>query len=374
VATTLVRPPSWRPHSKLALRETVEAFTAADGNIYVLRGGSEAEFVIEDPSPLDRAIVELLHAPTTVDEMLAGLERRGHAPDPGRVGDSLEQLQELGLVGEHPVRYDGLAPEDRERYDRQLAYFGDLIGEGAPAVDAQRRLLASTVAIVGCGALGSWTAAGLACAGVGRLVLVDDDTVELSNLNRQLLFRRADVGRRKVDAAAEALLAFNPGLEVERVHTRIAGVADVERVAAGADLVVGTADHPPQTIARWLNAGCTVAGVPHVTAAQFGSLVRLGPLYRPGLTGCHACEEQAARDAYPDYDALVDYRCERKIAAATLGPPSGLVGSVLSMDALHLITGVAVPPLQGRALMVDMRTLETTAEEVVRRADCEICG
>ena len=230
------------------------------------------------------------------------------------------------------------------------------------------------MAIVGCGALGSWTAAGLACAGVGRLVLVDDDTVELSNLNRQLLFRRADVGRRKVDAAADALTAFNPGLEVERVHTRIASAADVERLARGADLVVGTADHPPLQIARWLNAGCTAAGVPHVTAAQFGSMVRLGPLYRPGITGCHACEEQAARDAYPDYDALVAYRAERKIVAATMGPPSGLVGSVLSMDALHLITGAATPSTQGRALVVDMRDLSTTAEELVRREDCEVCG
>jgi bacteriocin biosynthesis cyclodehydratase domain-containing protein len=371
-STTIAAPPDGS--ARIALRETVEAFTAADGNIYVLRGGTDAEFVIEDPSPLDRALVELLHAPASTVELRAALARRGHDAPEGAVETAVAELADLGLVGEHPVRYDGLAPEDRERYDRQLVYFGDLLEEGAAAVEAQQRLLAATVTIVGCGALGSWTAAGLACAGVGRIVLIDDDTVELSNLNRQVLFRREDVGRRKVDAAADALRAFNPRLGVETVHTRIEGPDDVARVAAGADLVVGTADHPPHQIARWLNQGCLAAGVPHVTAAQFAPLVRVGPLYRPGVTGCHACQELAAREAYPDYDALVAYRQGRPIEGAVLGPPSALIGAILSMDAVHLITGVAEPSTQSRALIVDMRDMSVSGDTVPARPDCELCG
>lgn len=370
---TSVRPPE-RPHRRLALRETIEAFTAADGDIYVLRGGTDAEFVIEDPSPLDRAIVELIHDPSTVAELCDALTRRGHAPDPDDVAAKVGQLEELGLVGESPVVHAGLDPEDRARYDRQLAYFGDLLGEGAPAVAAQQRLLTASVTIVGTGALGSWTAAGLACAGVGRLVLVDDDTVELSNLNRQLLFRRDDVGRRKVDAAADALLAFNPRLEIERVHTRVGSASDVERLADGAALVVGTADSPPESIARWLNEGCLAAGVPHITAAQFSGFVRVGPMFRPGITGCLGCQEQAAREAYPEYDALMRYRYRRRISPAALGPPSAMVGAVLSMDAVHLITGTETPATQGRAFVTEMRDLAFTAEEVVRREDCEVCG
>lgn len=374
MAAAPARSPSGRSRARLALRETAELFTAADGNVYVLRGGTDAEFVIEDPTPMQRALVELVHRPATVEELHDALVRRGHDPGPGAVEAALASLEELGLVAEHPRPYDGLDPESRARYDRQLVYFDDLLGDGALAVDAQRRLLGATVAIVGCGALGSWTAASLACAGVGGLVLVDDDTVELSNLNRQLLFRRADVGRRKVEAAAEALAAFNPDLRVETIASRVAGAGDVAALAARADLVVGTADHPPHEIARWLNAGCVAAGVPHVTAAQSAPIVRLGPLYRPGVTGCHACQEQTARDAYPDYDALVAYRRGRAIAGATLGPPSALTGAVLGMDAVHVITGAATPATQGRALLVDMRDLSVTAEPVARRADCEVCG
>ena len=360
--------------TRLALRETVEAITAADGDIYVLRGGTDAEFVIEDPSPFERALVELLHEPASVPELHAALTRRGHARSAAEVEAAIADLDAVGLIGERPVPYEGLGPEDRERYDRQLVYFGDLIGEGAPAVDAQRRLLAASVTIVGCGALGSWTAAALACAGIGRLVLVDDDTVELSNLNRQLLFRRDDVGRRKVDAAADALAAFNPGIAIERVHTRITGPDDVARLVAGADLVVGTADHPPHRIARWLNEGCHAVGVPHVTAAQFAPIVRLGPLFRPGVTGCQACQEQAARDEYPDYDALVEYRMSRPITGATLGPPSALIGGVLAMDAVHVITGAATPATQGRSLVVDMRDLSIAADPVRAHPGCPVCG
>ena len=373
IAETSLRPLR-RPQSRLALRETIEAFTAADGNIYVLRGSTDAEFVIEDPSPLDRAIVELLHSPVTVEELCDGLGRRGHAPDRDDVAAKVAQLEEIGIVSEHPVAYPGLSAEERGRYDRQLAYFGDLLGDGAPAVGAQQRLLTACVTIIGCGALGSWTAAGLACAGIGRLVLVDDDTVELSNLNRQLLFRRDDVGRRKVDAAAVALTAFNPDLEVERVHRRVGSASDVERLARGADLVVGTADSPPHEIARWLNTGCLAAGVPHVTAAQFSNVVRVGPLFRPGVTGCHACQEQAARDGYPEYDALMAYRRRRRISPAALGPPSALVGSVLSMDAVHLITGTATPATEGRALVADMRELRFEVDEVPRDERCPECG
>ncbi|CAA9514469.1 MAG: Molybdopterin-synthase adenylyltransferase [uncultured Solirubrobacteraceae bacterium] len=360
--------------TRFALRETVEAFTAADGNVYVLRGGTDAEFVIEDPSPLDRALVELLHSPATLDELCNTLRRRGHETEPGALALIIEQLDELDLVSEFPVRYVGLSAEDRSRYDRQLVYFDDLIGVGAPAVEAQRRLLSATVTIVGVGALGSWTAAGLACAGVGRLVLIDDDTVELSNLNRQLLYRRCDVGRPKVDAAADALAAFNPGIEIVRMHRRIDGADDVARVAAGSDLVVGTADHPPHEIARWLNRGCVAAGVPHVTASQFAPMVKVGPLFRPGVTGCLACAERSARDRYPDYDALVAYRQGRPIAGATLGPPSALIGAIISMDAVHLITGAATPSTQGRSLMFDVRDLSMRVEDVAQDDGCEVCS
>jgi bacteriocin biosynthesis cyclodehydratase domain-containing protein len=359
----------------IRLRETVEAFPATDGRLYFLRGGTDADFVVDEPSALDRDVVELLHAPADIAQLRSALAERGHDCAPGEVEALVGELEALHLAERlGPADDTGLNAATRERFDRQLAYFADVVGPGPSASGAQRRLLEATVVIVGCGGLGSWVAAGLACAGVGRLVLVDDDTVALSNLNRQLLFRHADVGRPKVHAAAEALRAFNPDLEVAAHHRRVASARDVEELAGGAQLVVGVADQPPYDITDWINRGCFAAGVPSVSAAQFPPNVRVGPLVRPGVTGCTECQTHAARRAFPEYDALVAYRKRRFGAAATLGPLSGLVGSTVSMDAVHLITGIETPATEGRAITIDARDLSTTSEPVEVDPDCPLCN
>jgi len=224
------------------------------------------------------------------------------------------------------------------------------------------------------GALGTWTALSLACAGVGRLVLVDDDAVELGNLNRQVLFRHADVGRPKVDAAADALRAFNPDLEVATANLRVTGPADVAAVIAGSDLVVATADRPAFAIDRWVNAAAFAQHVPHVSASLVTPSVRVGPLVRPGITGCTECQHIAARREHPDHDALVAYRTRHLRPGPTIGSLSSLVGSILSNDAIHLLTGVATPATEGRVVMVDARDLTVTHERIRREPDCEVCA
>ncbi len=349
------------------LSDMVEAFPASDGHIYFLRGGTNAEHVLEDPSDTDRRVLELLHRPRSRGELL------GAAVEERELDELLDGLGASGLLDvEAPGPGQaalGLAPELAARFDRQLPYFGS----SAPARGAaQRRLSEATVAIVGCGALGSWTAAGLACAGVGRLVLVDDDTVELSNLNRQLLFRRSDVGRPKVEAAADALSAFDPGLDVVEIERRVRSEADVEAVASGADLIVATADDPPYAIERWVNAVGMRHGIPHVSASQIPPYVRVGPLVRPGVTGCVSCQHIAGRAESPDFDALLSYRETHRRSAVALGPLAALVGAVLSTDAMHLLTGTATPATEGTAIIVDARDLSMEREPVAREPGCEL--
>jgi molybdopterin-synthase adenylyltransferase len=216
---------------------------------------------------------------------------------------------------------------------------------------------------------------GLACAGVGTLVLVDDDRIELSNLNRQLLFRVADVGRLKAVVAAEALAAFNPALALHPVPQRVGSAAEVAALIEGADLLIETADWPPYDLSRWINEACMVAGVPHISAGQAPPVLRIGPLYVPGRTACHGCQEAATTEAFLLVDELEAFRRSRPApVAATLGPTSGVIGSILSMEALHWLTGLAEPATLGASLAVDMRTLEVRREEIARRPECPVCG
>jgi bacteriocin biosynthesis cyclodehydratase domain-containing protein len=346
------------------LRPTVEVFPAPAGEVYLL-GGSE--HVLRGASAAQRAALLALAAgpvtPATLSERVPDL-------------DDAERADLLAFLGEHDLLWerheDELGASDRVRFDRQLGYLAEL-GEAGGAEASQRRLREARVHVIGCGGLGTWAAASLACLGVGTLVLVDDDTVALSNLNRQVLFRRADVGRRKVDAAAEALRAFDPALRVVRRAERVGSVQDAAAAIDGADLVIDVADHPPHALARWINAACVAAGIPHITAGQSPPLLRIGPLYVPGGP-CLICQERATTAGHPLYPALTRHRELHPTPAVTLGPASAVIGGLLAMEALHALIGHVPAATAGTAVIVDMHTLAVRRERFTRDPECPACG
>jgi molybdopterin/thiamine biosynthesis adenylyltransferase len=355
---------------QLRLKRTLEVLHASDGDSYVLRGGAQAEFVIEAATPDERELLDALAAGVP---SLAALRDSVGATDEAALAAHVDELAGLGLLEEPAGDAVALLGTDAaERFDRQLAYFADV--RPGEAARLQATLRDARVAIVGVGGLGTWTAAALASAGIGNLTLVDEDTVELSNLNRQVLYRRADVGRPKVEVAAEALTAFDPGLEVTALALRVAGPRDAERVVAGHDFVIELADWPPYDLGRWMEAACWPAGIPRVTAALFPPFVRIGPSYVPGMTPCLACQDAVAAERFPLYDELAALRQSRPTVAATLGPPCALIGGVIAMDVVHHLTGIAAAATLGVALIIDTRDMSVERDAVPRRVDCERCG
>ncbi len=353
------------------LRPSIEVFPAQAGEIYLIEPGLEPDLVVRRPEPADRIVLrELARKPVTVAELDAALEHEGVPLPAAELSRKLADLRDSGVLTSRPPGADALAPEDAERFDRQLPYFAET---GSPAV-AQRRLLAARVVILGCGGLGTWALGALASAGVRRFVLVDDDTVEPSNLNRQILYTLADVGEPKVERAAAWLRRFEPRAEAELACRRISGAADLEPLLAGADVLVHAADSPPYDIVRWADEACRIAGVPYITAGQVPPVLKIGPTYVPGRSACFACQELGSRSHFPLYDELTRFRREHVISATTLGPASGVVGALLAMEVMHLLTGDAPVATEGRALLLDMRTLETRWEGVERRVDCPACG
>jgi molybdopterin/thiamine biosynthesis adenylyltransferase len=343
------------------LRPSVEPFPASTGDIYLLRSDGGSDVVLREATPFARDLVHSLAAGAPV----------GDEPE---LNAAIAELEEAGVVAVASAGpgTDALSPTDLLRYDRQLHSFGDQACAASTATDMQLALRDATVAVLGAGGLGSWTMAGLACAGVGRIVAVDDDTIELSNLNRQVLYRMSDVGRRKVDVAAESLRALNPEIDFVPLARRVRGVEDVRFVAAGADFVVCTADWPVHEIGRWVNRACLELGVPHTSAGQFPPRVRIGPTFVPGRTACLECQECAVRRGFPLYDELVAHRRKHAPVAATLGAPSGLIGSLLAMEVIHSITGISEPATLGRGLVFDLRDFSSHWESVEPDPGCPL--
>jgi sulfur-carrier protein adenylyltransferase/sulfurtransferase len=245
-----------------------------------------------------------------------------------------------------------LTAAERARYDRHLA----LAEIGAAG---QERLKNARVLVAGAGGLGSPAALYLAAAGVGTLGIADGDSIELSNLQRQVLFASADVGRLKAPTARERLLALNPQITVV-AHAVTLAAPNIREVLAGYDVVLDGTD---RVHTRYLiNDACVLLGKPLVSAAihrfegqAMTYVPRRGPCYR-----CLFAEPQPGAVA----------TCAE---AGVLGVLPGVLGAIQATEAIKLLTGIG-EPLIGRLLIYDALELRFTELPVARRADCAVCG
>ena len=336
----------------------------------LVRPGTEPDLVVRAPDAVDRAVLDVLsRRAVTLEALAAELHSRGLAAGADALAAKLADLARAGVTIELDAEAEPLAQPDAERFDRQLPYFAEA---GDPAA-AQRALRASTVVVLGCGGLGTWALGALASAGVGRFVLIDDDAVELSNLNRQILFGVADIGRPKAELAAAWVRRFDPAVEVRAVRRRIGSPEDLAPLVAGASVLVQAADWPPFDLVRWVDAACRSALVPYITAGQVPPVLKVGPTYVPGRPACFECHERALRRDFPLYEELAASRRRDPAPATTLGPASGVVGTILALEVMHLLTGDALPVTAGRAMLLDMRTLTTRWEDIERDPACPVC-
>ncbi len=348
-------PASKAPH--LRLRPGSELFPAEDGDVYLLDAAGRTTIVVRSPDAADRALLDRLAAGPV------------EAPAGSPVAARLEPLLAAGAVTAVPTSAP-LGIVDGERFSRQLGYLSEL---GDPN-DVQRRLREARVAVLGCGGLGTWALGALACVGIGRFVLIDDDAVQLSNLNRQILYGCADVGAPKVARAAAWLAAFDPAIEVAARAERITGPESLARAVAGCDALVVVADWPPYELMRWANSVCVARRMPFFSAGQQPPQLKIGPACVPGRSACHACHETQVRRSFPLYDQLAEHRRQHPSQAVTLGPASGVIGTLLALEVMHLVATDRPVATEGRALLLDMRSLETHWEDIERDASCPVCG
>tara|TARA_B100001105_G_C22382704_1_gene440417 strand:- start:945 stop:1715 length:771 start_codon:yes stop_codon:yes gene_type:complete len=240
------------------------------------------------------------------------------------------------------------------RYSRHILL--DDIG-----IEGQQRLLQAHALVVGAGGLGSPLLLYLATAGVGRITVVDDDTVDLTNLQRQIVHDMARVGMPKAASAAEAMGRINPEVQVRPVLQR-AGPAQLSALVAEADVVLDCSDNFATRQA--VNAACVAHRKPLVAGAAIGfdgQLTVVDP--RRPESPCYAC-------VFPPDSPPEEVRC------ATMGvfaPLVGIIGSLQAAEALKLLVGIGTS-LAGRLQMLDARRMEWSEIRVGRQAGCSVCG
>jgi len=339
---------------------------APEGDLYLLRPSAGNDIRIDKPDEEERRLLAALDGEHTLEQLHDefGAET---------VEEVLAKMGELEVI-EDAADYDRLQPGEVARLDRQLRYFSDIASGGLTAALCQERLREAKVAVLGVGGLGGWSAWALACTGVGEMWLIDGDRVEISNLNRQILYTEADLGLLKVECAAARLRAFNSATKITAEARRLESQDDIAEFIAGSDVVIDAADWPAHDIERWCNAACFEAGIPYITMSHFPPVARVGPLYVPGETGCYACQEISYRRDYPLFDVAVEQQRAKPSPAATFGPACGMIGGQVALEVMHLLTGLAKPSTHGVAHIYDLRTMEVKREPVVPEPGCPVCG
>jgi adenylyltransferase/sulfurtransferase len=247
-----------------------------------------------------------------------------------------------------------LSPDELRRYARHLAIpeFG---------IEAQKKLKAARVLCIGAGGLGSPVTMYLAAAGVGCLGLVDPDSVEISNLQRQLLFGQADIGRPKLEAAKDRLLDINPHLEI-RLYPEMFTAANAMRIAADYDVIIDGTDNFPT---RYLSSDVAVwLKKPNV----YGSILRFEGqvgVFAPHLGApCYRCMAPQ-----PPKPGLVPSCAE----GGVLGVLPGIIGSMQALEAIKLIAGIG-QPLLGKLMHVDTLGMRFRTFTLRRDPECPVCG
>lgn len=341
--------------------------------------------LVSDPGGQIQRFLELLREGSrSVDELSLAMSSAGEPITVEDVWSVLDVLDEYRLVvdGARLGRYDG---ELADRHFSNLAFFETFASLAVSQEDMVDRVRGAHVLVLGTGGLNSTTIPHLAGAGVGRLTVADRDVVEAKNFARQYLYTWEQIGRPKVEEAAQWVRRFDPSIEVEARHLDVTGTASVTALLdeLSPDLVMSGID-TPREVDLWVNDACMAKGVPVVRGGMGISTAGVWSVW-PDHSPCRRClalQADAANDAAlgaaagDDVHALAAQRISdgRPRVNRGIGPIAGLIGSFAAFEVLRYLTGYEEPQYAGRLLTIDLKNgCATTVRPWQRVATCAAC-
>lgn len=245
--------------------------------------------------------------------------------------------------------------------DQQLLRYSRHILLDEIDIEGQEKLLAAHALIIGAGGLGSPAAFYLASAGIGTITLVDDDTVDLTNLQRQILHTTERVGQAKVVSGQKTLTEINPTIKIVALQERVSGER-LDELVRNASVVLDCCDNFATRHA--INRACVANRVPLVSGAaiKFDGQVSVFDT-RSDKAPCYAC-------LFPEDQQFEEVNCG---TMGVFAPLVGIIGSTQAAEALKLVADIGAS-LAGRLLLLDARTMEWSSIKIARNTSCSVCG
>ena len=335
-------------------------------------GGLAGE--IEDPTGSVWSLLECMNGTRSTDQITQDVI----AQHPGETREDVLGAIEA-MIGSGYVEDAGssdpaeLTDREKERYSRGRNYFRwvDLVPR-ASTWEPQVALRRARVTVVGLGGTGGFAAMALAASGVGNLHCVDSDSVELSNLNRQVLFGESDIGTAKADAGVGQLQRLNSDISVTGERVLLRCQEDMMPLAKDCDALLLAADTPAELII-WANRACLAAATPWVDAGYHGPQATVGT-YIPGGSACYECVSTTDRERQGPLAVNLADAARRPAENAVSAASAGLSGILAAHAVIALLTGVP-PVAAGQVQAISLVQLNSpfvlTSE---RRPDCPGCG
>ncbi len=340
-----------------------------------LSSGFAAAFEIDDPDGCYAGLMTLLDGTRTVAELADELAGR---LGPDEVAEAVAALQEGGFLEDAAERPPPeLTERDIERYAPNLNFFRFMAAPGESCYGPQAKLKNTRVTLLGLGGIGSNLCIALAELGVGHITAVDFDHIELSNLNRQVLYSTSAIGRPKAEVAAARMRDFNPDIEFVAEQRRMTSLADVTNVVeeSSPDFLFCLADQPMGYIDFWANEACVRNRVPYAGASICSPL---GTTYSvlPGSGPCFQCRNDSELAGQPELAEELEYIRAHDIRGrnGALGPACMMLAYFLSYELLRYRLGLCPMLAENKLLEINFVTFTQQWHEFSRRPDCPVCG
>jgi molybdopterin/thiamine biosynthesis adenylyltransferase len=332
---------------------------------------------IEDPDGSLRQLLTLIDGSRTADE----IERDFLAAAPSselHVAAALSDLDEAGVLinGAEPVNLD---PYHLERFKRNLGFFETYASLSRSKYVMQEKMRDCKVTLLGLGGIGSHLALDLLGLGVRDLRVVDFDKIELSNLNRQVLYTEAEIGQGKVGLAVQRMSAYYPAASIEGVERKLGSAEDIHEMVAGRDFTICVIDRPKLDVHRWVNEASVRASVPYMIGG-LETQRAMTFMVIPGVTGCAECWRLSAAD--DEQTRALRTQMGQRHGQAGVGPDLAAFGplvttatAMLVTDLVRFVTGVAAPVSAGRLMEIRFGDFVLReAEQWSKLPNCPVCA
>jgi len=268
-----------------------------------------------------------------------------------------------------------LSEYDVNRWSRNIEFFSAYNKAETNKYLNQEKIKMAKVTVLGLGGVGSHVLYNLAALGVHNFRIVDFDNVELSNLNRQILYNENDIGQPKTVAAKNRILEFLPHANIETFNTKISCSKDIEKIIDGQDIVISAADQPRNKIIDWLNVACVKKKITFIC----GALDSKWAIYYtviPGKTGCIECWKTSAKSngyIFQDFMNQVGFNAAQA-PNVTIMPFISIVSGLIVTELLKILTGIAEPQSLNRLCAFDFNSADISIiESWEKKAKCNVC-